>query len=45
MTDYLWNVKERHEQRERFIAERNNKKLFYSDEEQNRRSELKLKEV
>lgn len=39
MTDWLWEVKECEEQKERFMAQRKNKALFHSTEEQDRRTE------
>lgn len=45
MTDWLWEVKECKEQKERFLSERKDKELFYSEEEQTRRLAQKLKEV
>lgn len=45
MTDWLWEVKECKEQKERFMSGRKNRDFFFSQEEQNRRYALKLKEV
>ncbi|XP_049297307.1 voltage-dependent calcium channel subunit alpha-2/delta-3 isoform X6 [Anopheles funestus] len=41
MTDWLWEIKERAEQKERFIDYRKNRVLFYSPEEQHRRMIMK----
>lgn len=45
MTDWLWEIKERAEQKERFIDYRKNRVLFYSPEEQHRRMIMKQRMV
>uniref|UniRef100_A0A8D8E3C7 Voltage-dependent calcium channel subunit alpha-2/delta-3 n=4 Tax=Culex pipiens TaxID=7175 RepID=A0A8D8E3C7_CULPI len=41
MTDWLWEIKERAEQKERFIDYRKNRVIFFSPEEQHRRMIMK----
>ncbi|XP_055704194.1 voltage-dependent calcium channel subunit alpha-2/delta-3 isoform X3 [Phlebotomus papatasi] len=43
MTDWQWEIKEREEQKERFMSQRKNYKNFHLPEEQERRYQLKLK--
>lgn len=45
MTDWQWEIKEREEQKERFMSQRKNYKNFHLPEEQERRYQLKLKKV
>lgn len=45
MTDYSWDVQERAEQKELFESHRRDRELYSSDEERNRRYELKQKKV
>jgi len=45
MTDWLWEVKECAEQKERFQSYRKNKHKFQSREEQDRRFIKKMKRV
>lgn len=45
MTDWSWEVKEREEQKERFLSHRQDRNLFHSPEEQARRMRDKLKKV
>ncbi|EAT48840.1 AAEL000121-PA, partial [Aedes aegypti] len=45
MTDWLWEIKERAEQKERFIDYRKNRVIFFSPEEQHRRMIMKQRMV
>lgn len=45
MTDYSWEVQERAEQKDLFELHRRDRESFGSDEERNRRLEIKQKKV
>lgn len=45
MTDWLWEVKERAEQKDLFESHRRDRANFGSEEEKNRRFELRQKKV
>lgn len=45
MTDYSWEVQERAEQKDLFELHRRDRESFGSDEERNRRLEMKQKKV
>lgn len=45
MTDWLWELKECEEQKERFVSYRKNRRLFVSPEEKLRKEYLKKKQV
>lgn len=45
MTDWLWEIKERAEQKEQFIDYRKNRVIFFSPEEQHRRMIMKQRMV